>query len=129
MERLNEADPIWGEVPADVWSYDYGGKRVRSPRCGGTFVVGPGNLKVIRSLQKLEKAKLTTLILERNRFGDEWPTITDEMLDQARTSKAMSTARRIDRLLEYLAHRGFRPGRWVLWLGVHTQTEETRITA
>ena len=124
---LDEADPIWGQVPANVWAYDYGGRRVSSLRAGGRFQVGSPLMGRIKSLSMLEKAKLTTWILEQNRFSEPeaWPSVTNEILNTLSESRPMTTSQRVDGLIAYLASKNYRPGQRPQWLGAHSSTNDT----
>lgn len=127
VAQMNEADPIWGEVPADVYDWDYGGRKVRSERVGGAFEVSASVLSAVKALSPIDKVKLTSWIWERTRFGDEeWPRITKDVLDEVKRRRPLAAANRMDRLLEYLAIEGYRPGHRPTWLGSHLQSQETR---
>ena len=127
VRPLDEADPIWGQVPAEVWEYDYGGRRVNSPRCGGRFQIARPLVGIVSRLTLLERAKLTTWILEQNRFSEpyEWPDVNGETLESLVGSRPMNTSQRVDRLIAFLANKNYRPGQRPQWLFAHDSTPDT----
>jgi hypothetical protein len=120
---LQEADPIWGAMPADVSVWADGGREVKCSRTGHYRVSGSA-LVGLPTLSAEQRAKLTTLIVDANRYGEPL-TINTHTFDHVRTMRALTVAERIDRMVAYFVHRGFRPGASLVWLGSHTQTAET----
>ena len=64
MEKLDEADPIWGQ-PADVFRTGPLARFVQSDR-SGSFSAPEGFTAYISNWSPAERAKLTTWILNKN---------------------------------------------------------------
>jgi hypothetical protein len=120
---LNEADPIWGAMPAQVSAWADGGREVKCARTGHYRITGSA-MPSFANLTLEDRAKLTTLVVDSNRHGEPF-TINSHTFKQARAMRPLTVAERMDRLLAYFVHRGFRPGSPLVWLGSHTQTAET----
>ncbi|HEX8466268.1 MAG TPA: hypothetical protein VF620_00510 [Allosphingosinicella sp.] len=120
---VNEADPIWGEMPAQVSIWADGGREVKCSRTGHYYVTGSA-LAGLPNLSIEERAKLTTLIVDTNRYGEPL-TVNSYTFDHVRAMRSLTVSERMDRLMAYFVHRGFRPGSTLVWLGGHTQTPET----
>lgn len=125
MPGVDEADPIWGEVPADVRPWQGDGREVMSPRAGGRYRITGSALAVLRGLSPLQRAKLTRWIVDSNRIQGEPPEVTTEILNRACSLPELTVAQRMDRLLAHLANSGVRPGVRLTWLGTHQVTPET----
>lgn len=123
MSVLDEADPIWGEMPATVLAWAGGGRDVNCARAGGHYRITSSALVELASLTVGQKIKLTTLIVDSNRVG-ETPEISSYTFEQIRNARSLTVAERMDRLLAYFAHRDFRPGASIVWLTGHTETPE-----
>lgn len=125
MTQLNEADPIWGSMPADVRPWGDGGREVDSFRTGGRYRLVGSVIPMIAGLSTPERVNLTTHIVDANRLGDETPIISTDTLRRVRAGRRPTVTWQMDRLLAYLAHVGHRPGTPLPWLGTHTQTPAT----
>ena len=104
--------PIWGEnYKADgliAWEYE---DRVifKSPRTGGSYVItmeadvnihSPGH-----ELKDLEKASLTTWLVNERLRGNELPKITTDQIDDIKNWRPLSLEERIMRLLQYAVEK------------------------
>jgi len=114
MEKLDEADPIWGQ-PADVYRVGPMTRSVRSAR-SGNFVAPEGFPEYIARWSPAERAKLTTWILNKNLLGEE-PTFTLNDMREVEAARPLSISEKIDRFLLMLDHEGFRPGDPLPWAG------------
>ena len=121
---LDEADPIWGAMPATVAQWADDGREVECARAGGSYRITGSARATLNTLTAAEKAKLTTLIVDTNRAGEP-PEISTYTFDQVRNARVLTVAERMDRLMAYFAHRNFRPGTPIIWLVGHTVTPET----
>lgn len=94
--------PIWG-TQATVVSEDYGRlNRYTSPRAGGKFIAAGLSNGWAAKLPPVDKAKLTTWILQQNKFS-ETPTIDRDRLVSIDAFERLSAPTRADHLLKFLA--------------------------
>lgn len=124
MPTIDEADPIWGAMPARV-SPSGDGREVDCARSGGRYLISGSALIQLPSLTNAERAKLTRWIADANRLEGEPPTITSDVLERAKTLRDLTVIERMDRLLVLFARWGTRPGERLSWLGSHTVTPGT----
>lgn len=125
MAALNEADPIWGAMPATVIPWG-DGREVDCARAGGRYRIAGTALAQLRQMPPLERAKLTRWIVDANRLEGEPPEISSETLKRVRSLPELTVAQRMDRLMAHLARGGARPGRKLPWMGSHQVTAETQ---
>ena len=59
----------------------------------------------IEELSDIQKARLTTWLVEQRLTGNAWPRVTASQLDYAREARPLPVHERADRLLRYLASR------------------------
>lgn len=93
--------PIW-RTPAEI---DEGGDgiRVNSPLVDGLYRISRTAMTVVDNLTPGEKARLTTWIVNRRRFGEAVPLVNTEAIEQARRSRRMPISERKDRFFRVLA--------------------------
>lgn len=120
MEKLDEADPIWGQ-PANVYRTGPLSRLVQSER-SGSFTAPEGFSNHIQNWSPAERAKLATWILNKN-LGGEQPTITPQDVREIEATRSLSMSEKFDRFLLMLDHEGFRPGDPLPW-GLSTMTPE-----
>ena len=122
---LNEADPIWGAMPATVKASSDGGRDVVCARSGGRYRITGSAITVVKTLTTSERTRLTTWIVDANRFAEEPPVVSTDVIREVRSRPSSSVGQQMDRLLAYFAHKGIRPGSKLSWLGTHQQTADT----
>ena len=116
--------PIWGAnhqanvrvIPSIRWCH------VESPRAGGTYQVSQDVVEEeIASLSLVQKARLTTWLVNQRSRGAESPEVTREVVDYTRKRPSLPTDQRAHRLLRYLAEQSATVGDQVhLQLGSDT---------
>lgn len=121
---LDEADPVWGAMPATVSNWADDGRDVNCARAGGRYRITGSARATLDTLTVSEKAKLTTLVVDSNRAGEP-PEISTYTFEQVRNARVLTVAERMDRLLAYFAHCNLRPGTPIVWLVGHQVTPET----
>lgn len=106
---------IWPEYPGSELSHDEN-FRVSfgdCPRAGGGYsitnsAVGQLNL-LLEGLSEKDRdglrARLTTMLVERRRHGEEKPLVTPGLVKEAVVTRAMAVHERADRLLRYIISR------------------------
>ena len=98
MESIDTC-PLWGGGFRATGYYDRGNARYiveDSPRAGGGYVLSEF---VDIALDESEKARLTTILVNRRIQGDLRPKITDEMVEDAKRSPSLLVPERAERLL------------------------------
>jgi hypothetical protein len=113
MEKVNEADPIWGQI-ADAWKLGPDNVQFASDRTG-KFTTTPDALRnYVLDWSPAERAKLSTWILEQNRSG-VFPELKPDDLISARNRRSLSIGEKIDRFLLMLESLSYRPGDPLPW--------------
>ena len=76
-----------------------------SPRAGGRYAITRPAILMIQDgeLYDSHKARLTTRLIDLRKQGVEWPEVTPELIEQAKTASALPIHQRADRLLSFLA--------------------------
>ena len=109
-----ETDPIWEtpacaiprETPAsEIVHKDDSDERtlkVDSPRCGGSYSIDTELIDEVRGLDDHQKARLTSLLVERRRLKEECPEVTNKDIDSAKKGKNALTSDRVAAILKYL---------------------------
>lgn len=124
MTILDQADPIWGAMPAtvnqngDAWEVD-------CARAGGRYRISGTARTQLGQLSPAERARLTRLIADANRLEGTRPEISSDTVRRARAMPDLTVAQRMDRLMAHLARSGSRPGRRLDWMGAHQVTPQT----
>jgi hypothetical protein len=83
---------------------------VDSARAGGRYKISGSANERVATLDKRQKALLTTVLIEQRRSGDSTPYIDFDMLNQVGSLKELSFARRIEGFFRWLNERKFRLG-------------------
>ncbi len=104
MEDLQKGCLIWKTPVAERQTHsERDVKIVRgSARAGGDYEISWHAEREINRLDELEKARLTTLLVNLRNQGERQPVITLDVLEEAKKSSPLSAARRADRLLQYI---------------------------
>lgn len=105
MTNLPDKCPIWGvEFGARVATpNECGSIDVFSPRTGGNFSTNSSTLSRFSEISNRQKAKLTTWLINRRRQGEEWPHVSNDVIDSIIRASALPVYVRADRLLKYLS--------------------------
>ena len=103
MEYDKSKCPIWGTFASFVDEHDYGERiTFRSNRAGGTFTITRTIMAIMPKLASIEKAKLTTWIVDQIRLGNTTPLVDSDVVNQISGSRGLGITDRRDRLLSYL---------------------------
>src|SRR4029079_6561036 len=101
--------PIWKGAAADIQPAGGDSQFVSSPRAGGTYTISGTACAVLNGFTDREKAKLTTWIVDQNKYGDT-PLINSYVLENVRGTRAFEPWERADRLLAYFARESLQLG-------------------
>jgi hypothetical protein len=94
--------PIWKSAAERLEGGRRHGVVVLSERAGGTYFISGTAEFEVRGLSDIEKAKLTTWIVDQNRLG-AIPEITSYTINTVKALRRLSPMERSDRLLAWLA--------------------------
>lgn len=72
-----------------------------SPRAGGRYGITGSAIATIDKLPSTERARLTTWLCNKRRAGLEYPLITSDMTESAKSLPALNTTGRVERALLY----------------------------
>lgn len=96
---------IWG-VPAQIDDRKTSnGTTYLSSRAGGPYQITGTAEAMVRGHSESVKRRVTTMIVDRLRHGDQCPTITSMDVNLAREGSPLSALQRIDRLLEFFDYK------------------------
>lgn len=106
MRYVNQVDEC------QIWKgYEGAGNNCRietvmehSPRAGGEYVITREAKHMINDgLGDSHKARLTTILVDQRMQGVIWPTVTPELIEQAKNNAPLPVYERADRLLRFIA--------------------------
>lgn len=75
---------------------------VSSPRAGGDYKMKMDAYHDVCALEDTHKAKLTTILIELRRAGDQAPMVTCQLIKEAKRADPLPVHERAERLLRYL---------------------------
>lgn len=101
----NDKCLIWGTPADEVGRAGLDDTGARSARAGGQYSVTRTTKSALHDLGPDVKARLTTWVLNQHRLGVEWPRITREVIEEAKSRRPLSVHERADNLLRYLNAR------------------------
>ena len=103
---------IWDSDPIEGRAYEadgYHDRRERmfhvdeSPRAGGGYIIPEVVANSgVKNMTNVQKARLTTWLVNRRLQGDPQPTITELAIEYARNMPSLSVHERAERLLKYI---------------------------
>ena len=73
-----------------------------SPRIGGDYEISAQAIKEIAALDDVQKAKLTTMILEKRRWTGQTAVVTSALIEKTKNADPLTVHERAERLLRYL---------------------------
>lgn len=103
---------IWSKPASKKWQESILEDKtyIDSPRAGGGYAITSDAEEMLRfmgdtiEVQRI-KARLTTMLVERRRQGEEWPLVTTDVIEQVRVKRDLLPNERADRLLRYFAKK------------------------
>ena len=101
---MSQKCPIWG-TPAEVRRVpNHDSLRVWSVRAGGDYQITGMAATTINAgnVDAATKAKLTSVLIDRRRDGDDAPNVDSHLLKHAEKAKALTREARAKRLLRYI---------------------------
>ena len=90
--------PIWG-TKADMERQSIEYSFVNSPRTGGRYKINHEESLRIPAKDELEKARLTSWLVEQRQLGEEYPAVRAAVIENAIRRRRLSVHERADRLL------------------------------
>lgn len=103
--------PIWGEgFPAEgiCFRSDNLLRVDDSPRTGGGYEIGePTVNSLVKNMSNLEKAKLTTWLIDQRMQGNAQPLITEDVVNYVKRKHPLPIYERVDRLLRFIVGQSY----------------------
>ena len=108
MKNLNKRSkcPIWQNYPADI-NVNENTSHVYikdSPRAGGKFEINGEAMNdiIFSPLDDIQKAKLTTILVNQRQIGNKCPMVTIDLIERAKNATALPVYERANRLLRFM---------------------------
>ncbi len=73
-----------------------------SPRIGGDYEISAQAIRDVEALDDVQKAKLTTMILEKRRWTGQTAVVTSTLIEKTKNADPLPIHERAERLLRYL---------------------------
>lgn len=89
--------------------------RYFSPRAGGDYIITGSAKLMVDTMQDMEKAYLTTWMVDQRRGGNDLPEVTSSVLHRLRGMRPLNVAERRDRLLSVVAEHTPRLGQSMVY--------------
>lgn len=110
FSRENRSCPIWpgfqAKEVADSPPPDYRVYVVESWRAGGDYSILHGAERFIERkdypYDNQVRARLTTILIDKREAGEEWPLVTQKLIEEAASTANLTLEVRADRLLQYM---------------------------
>lgn len=87
---------IW-DTPAEPRPWSGDGQELSSPRTGGAYRIAETAIPGIAALTPVQKAKLTTWLVDQRRSGTEVPMISSLVLEEIRARRPLTVGERKER--------------------------------
>ena len=93
---------IWDTVAADVTPDTCDLVILDSPRAGGAYGISGHAVDLLRKEDDRLKARLTSMLVDQRRLGNDHPEVTELMIEEAKRTENRIVQQRADRLLQYI---------------------------
>jgi len=108
--REDSTCPIWpgfhAKEVADNPPPDYRVYVIESWRAGGDYSIMHGAERFIQRkdypYDEQVRARLTTILINKREAGEEWPLVTQKLIEEAASTANLTLEVRADRLLQYM---------------------------
>ena len=74
---------------------------VNSPRAGGRYQISWEAAQILESCDEHVKARLTSWLIDQRRFGEQYPKVDADKIEEAKGRRELPVRERADRLLKY----------------------------
>ena len=102
--------PIWNTTATIIRTDHGGGSTLDSVRAGGKYKIPHEAQILVSQLDSQQKARLTTMLIDRRELGDEVPVVTTMLVEDAEEERSLPVHERAERLLRYAARRSDKIG-------------------
>ena len=130
MRHSNRIDgcQIWHDYQG-IGFWNVNGSEINvedSPRAGGKYTITREAKSLIEDdhIEDIQRARVTTALVDQRRLGIEWPKVTVALVEATRSAQALSVQERVDRLLRYLTKSSTISGEFVT-LGTLAETPDS----
>ena len=93
---------IWDTIATDVTPNTCDLVILDSPRAGGAYGVSGHAADLLRNEDDRLKARLTSMLVDQRRFGNDHPEVTELMIEETVCTENRTVQQRADRLLQYI---------------------------
>lgn len=99
---------IWPDAPAETVTLDPSSAQFSrvvegSQRAGGDYLISADADRMLspdfHRVDDSDRARITTILVDRRAKGEEWPTVTLELINQAIAARPLTVHARAERLL------------------------------
>lgn len=109
MENKRKGCLIWGTTVRDSWGQTKDNVSTlvvsESGRAGGDYRMTYDAYNDVLVLDDIQKAKLTTILIDLRRAGDHVPLVTCDLVKKAKSADRLPVHVRAERLLRYLTQK------------------------
>ena len=111
----SERCPIWPNFRATLLPRTGTYTKVEdSPRAGGGYeITDVAETVITNNFDEEQKARLTTILIDRRTQGDEMPSIDVALVNAAKDGQVLPVHERAERLLRYFAECSHTVGEWI----------------
>ena len=103
-------------IPCPIWGDNFLAKVQRrplegiievlySPRAGGGYFLEYGAEDEVKQLRVVQKAILTTWLIDQRQTGTDYPRVTEGVLEYIKTKRPLPVHERADRLLRFISDK------------------------
>lgn len=117
MRITDQAEPLWGDV-AEIVDGTFDGWTVSTPRVDGNYRIARSVIEEVRRLPSIEKAKLTTWVVDQHRLGELEPLIHSEVLRLVSGRPILTYRQKVSRFLAFLRRSNFGVGNTIRIAGL-----------
>lgn len=102
---MNETMPclIWDTNAQELSGESRDGAYIDSPRAGGRYFISGSAAPQMRHIGDVERARLTSWLVEQRRMGEECPKVTTKVAEDAKRRPPLRVYEGADRLLRCIA--------------------------
>lgn len=93
---------IWNTIATDVTPGTSKLVILESSRAEGAYGVSGRAVDLLRKEDDRLKARLTSMLVDQRRLGNDAPEITERMIEEAKSTENRTVQERADRLLQYI---------------------------
>ena len=102
--------PIWNTTATIIRPDHGGGETLDSARAGGKYRITREAEILISQLGSKQKARLTTMLIDRRELGDKVPVVEWQHVEESKNKRSLPVHERAERLLRYAVRKSDKIG-------------------